>query len=184
MIKTLRQALLLTTPLKIIVSSNNWTIGWAWFACAAQEFSAQRRGASCDITKLISTHINLAPIMSINQLSCYHVAMKMYNIINHSSSDLPQKEFKVEQSRYNLRCLEDGPANVPEKMKKSCTLFSYIGSKLWYHLSDHIRMTTIKSIFKGKLKDWIWKFIPSVRQRIALCNRVFWAVEVGLCLKG
>ena len=118
-------------------------LGWPWFACAAQELSAQRRGASCDITKLISTHINLAPIMSINQLSCYHVAVEMFNIINHSSSDLLCKEFKVEQGRYNLRCLEDGKVKVPEKMNKSCTGFSYLGPKLWNHLPAHIRKTTI-----------------------------------------
>ena len=100
--------------------------------------------------------------MSINQLSCYHVAMEMYNIINHSSSDLLHEEFKVEQSRYNLRCHEDGTVKVPEKMKKSCTGFSYIGPKLWNHLPGHIRKTTIKSIFKSKMKDWIWEFIPSV----------------------
>ena len=101
-------------------------------------------------------------IMSINQLSCYHVAMEMYNIINHSSSDLLHEEFKVEQSRYNLRCHEDGTVKVPEKMKKSCTGFSYIGPKLWNHLPGHIRKTTIRGIFKDKMKDWIWESIPSV----------------------
>ena len=101
-------------------------------------------------------------MMSINQLSCYHVAMEMYNIINLKSSDLLHDEFKVEQGRYNLRCLEDGKVKVPEKMKKSCTGFSYVGPKLWNHLPAHIRKTTIKSIFKNKMKDWIWEFIPSV----------------------
>ena len=38
-----------------------WGLGWPWFAWAAQEFSAQRMGACCDITKLKSTHINPAP---------------------------------------------------------------------------------------------------------------------------
>ena len=36
-------------------------IGWPWFAWAAQEFSVQRMGACCGITKLKSTHINPAP---------------------------------------------------------------------------------------------------------------------------
>ena len=100
--------------------------------------------------------------MSINQLSCYHVAVEMFNIINHSSSDLLCEEFKLEQGRYSLRSLEDGKVKVPEKMKKSCTGFSYIGPKLWNHLPAHIRKTTIIGIFKNKLKDWIWEFIPSV----------------------
>ena len=100
--------------------------------------------------------------MSINQLSCYHVAMEMYNIINHSSSDLLKEEFKLEQRRYELRCLEDGKVKVPEKGKKNCTGFSYIGPKFWNHLPGHIRKTTIKGIFKAKLKDWIWDEVPSV----------------------
>ena len=69
---------------------------------------------------------------------------------------------EIKQARYNLRCLEDGKVKVPEKMKKSCTGFSYIGPKLWNNLPAHIRKTTIKSIFKHKVKDWIWEFIPSV----------------------
>ena len=47
-------------------------------------------------------------IMSINQLSVYHVAMDMFNIINNCSSDLLHKEFKLENNRYQLRCLKDG----------------------------------------------------------------------------
>ena len=101
-------------------------------------------------------------IMSVNQLSVYHVTMDMYNIINHASSDLLQREFKLEPGRYQLRSLEDGKVKVPEKMKKSCTGFSYIGPKLWNHLPCHIRKTTIRGIFKNKMKDWIWEFIPSV----------------------
>ena len=101
-------------------------------------------------------------IMSVNQLSCYHVAMEMYNVINHSSSDLLQEIFKIEQGRYQLRCLEDGKVKVPEKGKKSCTGFSYIGPKMWNYLPSHIRKTNIREIFKEKIKDWIWEEIPSV----------------------
>ena len=36
-------------------------LGWTWFACAAQEFSAHRMGASWDITKLKSNNNNPAP---------------------------------------------------------------------------------------------------------------------------
>ena len=101
-------------------------------------------------------------IMSINQLSVYHVAMDMFNIINNSSSDLLHKEFKLENNRYQLRCLEDGQVRVPDRMKKSCTGFGYIGPKMWNYLPSHIRKTTISEIFKDKMKDWIWEFIPSV----------------------
>ena len=101
-------------------------------------------------------------IMSVNQLSVYHVAMDMYNIINHASSDLLQREFIQEPGRYEFRSLENGKVKVPEKMKKSCTGFSYIGPKMWNYLPVHIRKTTIKGIFKDKMIDWIWEFIPSV----------------------
>ena len=33
-------------------------------------------------------------IMSVNQLSVYHLAMDMFNIINNASSDTLQREFK------------------------------------------------------------------------------------------
>merc|ERR1712098_167255 len=69
-------------------------------------------------------------IMSVNQLSVYHVAMDMYNIINHASSEVLQREFKLEQGRYEFRSIEEGKVRVPEKMKKSCTGFGYFGPKL------------------------------------------------------
>ena len=101
-------------------------------------------------------------IMSVNQLSCYHVAIEMYNIINHKSSETLHEEIKIVPRGYNLRGLEDGKVQVPEKVKKSCNGFHYIGPKLWNFLPGHIRKTTIKSIFKDKLKDFIWDNIPSV----------------------
>ena len=101
-------------------------------------------------------------VMSVNQLSVYHVAIEMYNIIHHSSSDLLQNEFRLEQGRYELRCLEDGQVRVPEKGKKSCTGFGYIGPKMWNYLPEHIRKTNITGIFKDKMKDWIWENIPSM----------------------
>ena len=101
-------------------------------------------------------------IMSVNQVSCYHVAIEMFNIINHASSDSLQRKMKIEPKGYQLRSLEDGTVKVPEKGKKSCTGFSYYGPKLWNHLPSHIRKTTIRDIFKEKLKDYIWEEIPSV----------------------
>ena len=126
-----------------------------------------------DLLRLIEgktrkNHINMqtlrenSKIMSINQLSCYHVAMEMYNIINHSSSDLLKEEFSLVQGRYELRCLEEGKVKVPERGKKNCTGFGHVGPRLWNHLPGHIRKTTIRGIFKGKIKQWIWDEIPSV----------------------
>ena len=100
--------------------------------------------------------------MSVNQMSCYHVAIEMYTIINNASSESLQRKMKIEPRGYNLRCLEDGKVRVPDKGKKSCTGFSYFGPKLWNHLPGHIRKTTIIDIFKDKLKEYIWEEIPSI----------------------
>ena len=126
-----------------------------------------------DVLRLIeghrrSDHTNMEKlrkdqkIMSINQLSIYHTAVDMFNIIHNASSDSLQKKMKIQQKGYQLRCLEDGKVRVPPKGKKSCTGFSYNGPKLWNYLPDHIRKTTKRNIFKDKMKDWIRENIPSV----------------------
>ena len=118
--------------------------------------------------KTRSDHTNMQKLreeikmMSVNQLSIYHVAIEMFNIINNASSEPLQRKMKIEQRGYQLRSLEDGKVKVPEKGKKSCQGFGYIGPKLWNYLPGHIRKTTISEIFKDKLKDWIWEFTPSV----------------------
>ena len=118
--------------------------------------------------KTRSDHTNMTKlreelkIMSVNQMSCYHVAIEMYNIINNASSDSLQRKMRIEQRGYNLRSLEDGKVKVPEKGKKSCTGFSHYGPKWWNHLPSHIRKTTIRDIFKEKLKEFIWEEIPSI----------------------
>ena len=93
---------------------------------------------------------------------CNHVPKEMYNIINNASSGPLQRKMRIEPTGYNLRSLEDGKVKVPDKGKKICTGFSYCGPKLWNHLPSHIRKTTIRDIFKDKVKDWIWESIPSV----------------------
>ena len=101
-------------------------------------------------------------MLSVNQLSCYHVAIEMFNIINFKSSESLYEEMKVAPKGYSLRGIEDGKVQVPEKGKKSCNGFHYIGPKLWNFLPSHIRKTTIRNIFKAKLKDFIWEHVPSV----------------------
>ena len=105
---------------------------------------------------------NEIKMMSVNQLSVYHVAIEMYNIINHKSSESLHEEMKMIPRGYNLRGLEDGTVRVPQKGKKNCNGFHYMGPKLWNFLPGHIRNTTIRNIFKDKLKDFIWENIPSV----------------------
>ena len=101
-------------------------------------------------------------MMSVNQLSVYHVAIEMFNIINNKSSESLHEQMKLESRGYGLRGLDDGKVKVPEKGKKSCNGFHYMGPKLWNFLPKHIRKTNIRNIFKEKLKDFIWESIPSV----------------------
>ena len=86
----------------------------------------------------------------------------MFNIINHKSLVPLYEEMKMVPRGYNLRGMEDGKVQVPEKGKKSCNGFHYMGPKLWNFLPGHIRKTTFKKIFKKKLKDFIWEEIPSI----------------------
>ena len=126
-----------------------------------------------DMVRLIigrnrSSHTNMEKarqnlkMMSVNQLSVYHTAIEMFNIINNKSSVALHEEMKIQPRGYNLRGMEEGKVQVPEKGKKSCNGFHYMGPKLWNFLPGHIRKTTIRSIFKEKLKDYIWEQIPSV----------------------
>ena len=105
---------------------------------------------------------NELKMMSVNQLSCYHTAIEMFNIINNNSSASLHEEMIQVPKGYGLRGLQDGTVIVPEKGKKSCNGFHYMGPKLWNFLPSHIRKTTIRNIFKEKVKDFIWENIPSV----------------------
>ena len=101
-------------------------------------------------------------IMSVNQISCYHVGIEMFNIINHASSKSIQENLKIEERGYSLRRMKDGQVKVPEKGKKSCIGFSYTGPKLWNYLPSDIRTTKKRKHFKKKLKNWIWTNIPAI----------------------
>ena len=113
-------------------------------------------------------HINMQKlreekqIMSVNQISCYHIAIEMFNIIHKASSTSLQENLKLEHRGYPLRSLEDGQVKVPQRGKKSCVGFSYTGPKLWNSLPSDLRKTEETHQFKIKLKNWIWSFIPSV----------------------
>ena len=51
----------------------------------------------------------------------------MFNIINKKSSKTLYEEMKLEPKGYGLRDLEEGKVRVPEKGKKSCNGFHYMG---------------------------------------------------------
>ena len=52
--------------------------------------------------------------MSVNQISCYRVAIEMFNIIVDGSLKSLQDELKLEQRGYPLRSLEDGQVKVSQ----------------------------------------------------------------------
>ena len=120
------------------------------------------------VNKKRGSHTNMEKVrkelkmMSVNQLSCYHTAIEMFNIINNNSSASLHEEMIQVPKGYSLRGLQDGTVIVPEKGKKSCNGFHYMGPKLWNFLPNHIRKTTKRNIFKEKVKDFIWENIPSV----------------------
>ena len=51
---------------------------------------------------------NELKMMSVNQLSCYHTAVEMFNIINYKSSASLHEELIQVPKGYGLRGLEDG----------------------------------------------------------------------------
>ena len=120
------------------------------------------------VNKKRDSHTNMEKVrnelrmMSVNQLSCYHTAIEMFNVINNNSSATLHGEMIQVPKGYSLRGLEDGTVLVPGRGKKNCNGFHYMGPKMWNSLPAHIRKTTKRDIFKDKLKDHIWENIPSV----------------------
>ena len=101
------------------------------------------------VNKKRDSHTNMEKLrnelkmMSVNQLSCYHKAIEMFNLINNNSSASLHEEMIQVPKGYSLRGLEDGTVIVPGRGKKNCNGFHYMGPKLWNSLPAHIRKTTI-----------------------------------------
>ena len=110
------------------------------------------------VGKSRSSHTNMEKVrkelrmFSVNQLSVYHTAIEMFNIVNYKSSVPLYEELKMVSKGYSLRGLEEGKVQVPERGKKSCNGFHYMGPKLWNFMPAHIRKTTIKTSSKKKSK--------------------------------
>lgn len=86
----------------------------------------------------------------------------MYNIITKASAEnIREKVILQENSRYELRNRKNGQVKVPERPSKKCIGFSYTRAKLFNYLPEDIRKSTSTSLFKTKLKSWIWEHIPS-----------------------
>ena len=75
-------------------------------------------------------------LMSINQISGYHLLIETYNILNYGSSQKIRQKLTPasETSRY---------LKVPLFKKSSCRSFNYYASRLWNTLPSDIRTTAM-----------------------------------------
>ena len=100
-------------------------------------------------------------LMSINQISCYHLLIETYNILNYGSSEKIRQ--KLTPGSATSRYLK-----VPLFKKSSCRSFSYYASRLWNTLPSEIRVTAMSkeninnikqarrlNSFKQDVKNWI-----------------------------
>ena len=101
-------------------------------------------------------------IMSVNQMTVYHMLLEMFNILHkNSSEELKRKILEVQTCQnYNLRSNENGDLRIPNPPKRNCVGFSYIGPKTWKLLPPEIKSITLEHLYKSQLKKWIWKSIP------------------------
>ena len=115
-------------------------------------------------------HINMKKLraktnmMSVNQLSTYHVVLEVYNVMYENSSSQLKYKMKPVQGYYKLRTEIDhkyrGELPVPERPSNNCVGFSYKGPTIWNKVPQDIRESTTKESFKRKLKRWIIANIP------------------------
>ena len=100
-------------------------------------------------------------MMSINQLSCYHVLLEVRKILmSNSSEHLKQKLIPSEEPNYGLRSFSRGDLKVPCKPSRGCVGFSYHGSKCYNMLPETIRQIKGAGPFKREMKKWVMTNIP------------------------
>ena len=98
-------------------------------------------------------------MLSVNQMAVYHTVMEVYNIINRKASDQLQRKLNKHDGKHSERSAANNDLYVPEKPRKRCTGFSYIGPKLYNMIPKGIKEATTADDFKDLLKGWIWKNI-------------------------
>ena len=101
-------------------------------------------------------------IMSVNQMTVYHIILEMFNILRkNSSEELKRKMLENSECQsYNLRSNQNGNIRVLDPPKISCVGFSYLGPKTWNLLPSKIKTNTNANSFKHHVKAWIWENIP------------------------
>ena len=112
-----------------------------------------------------ANHVNMKKerdklkMLSVNQMAVYHTVMEAYNITNKNASDQLQKKLNIHEGKHSERSAANNELYVPEKPRKKCTGFSYIGPKLYNMIPKNIKEAKTTDDFKTKLKEWIWKNI-------------------------
>ena len=84
-----------------------------------------------DRTNMTTLRSNIQ-MFSINQLTCYHVLLEAYNVINYGSSDVILKKWCPQEKRhYPIRSnrMEDVKVVVPDHI--TCRGFAWYGAKMW-----------------------------------------------------
>ena len=99
-------------------------------------------------------------MFSVNQLNCYHVLIEAFNVIHFgSSSKIREKWIPNEQRIYSNRRQHD--VKVPKFDHVRCQGFSWFAAKMWNKLPENIKEIENPDLFKVKIKDHIWRSIPS-----------------------
>ena len=112
-----------------------------------------------------ANHVNMKEqrvkikMLSVNQMAVYHTVMEAYNITNKNASDQLQKKLNMHEGKHSERSAANNDLYVPEKPRKKCTGFSYIGPKLYNMVPKSVKDAKTTDDFKSKLKGWIWENI-------------------------
>ena len=87
--------------------------------------------------------------------------IEAFNVIRNSSSEqIKTKWERKNEIDYFLRSKTTNDTQIPEKPKKKCTGFSYIGAKLFNKLPREIKEISNPKTFKVQTRAWVWKNIP------------------------
>ena len=79
-------------------------------------------------------------LMSVNQLTIYHVLLEAFNVTKNSASEqIKRKWTNVHEVSYSLRSTIGNSLKVPEQPMKKCLGFSYTGAKLFNMLPLSIK---------------------------------------------
>ena len=96
----------------------------------------------------------MSEMMSVNQISVYHILLEAYNVMRHSSTEqIHMKWTSVSEKKYSLTSVSNKVLKVPEKPKWKCLGFTYNGARLFNMLPLQIRETKDTNAFKEMEKD-------------------------------